>query len=81
MSRNQLHITKLEEFKSWLDTQNIQHRAGKDFYQVLQVKSPNGFACIYQRNDMKEHYTVDYRLEKIVSQFCRSRNEPKNHRA
>ena len=74
MSRNILHITKLEEFKAWLDRQNIPHRPGKGFYQVLQIcKDGKHWNCVYQRNDMPEHYTTDRHLDSLVARFCRER--------
>lgn len=76
MSRSLLHITKLEEFKSWLDSRGIEHRPPRGDYQVLQVKMrKHGYACVYSRHDMKEHFTVDARIEGLVSRFCRERKK------
>lgn len=75
MSRNMLHISKLEEFKQWLDSEGIQHRPGKGAYQVLQVcKDGTHWNCIYERNEMPEHYTADRHIDPLVRKFCRQRN-------
>lgn len=76
MSRNQLHITKLDEFTSFLDAQGIDHRAGKGAYEVLQVRlKAGGFGAVYRRHEMPEHYSVDRRLESLVARFCRQRKQ------
>lgn len=74
VSRNQLHVTKLEDFKEWLTSQGIQHRQAKGDWQVLQVAIGGGqWAGVYCRLDMPEHYTVDRRLDGLVRKFCNSR--------
>lgn len=76
MSRNLLHKTKLEAFKSWLDEQGIEHRPGRGVFQVLQVrmssKRLNEWQCIFDRLEAPEHYTVAHPLESIVMRFIRS---------
>lgn len=74
MSKNLLHVSKLEEFKAWLDAQGIEHRPGKGDFQVLQVRMKhNGFAAVYERLEMPEHFSTDRRLDGLVARFCRSR--------
>ena len=71
MSRSLLHITKLEAFKAWLDTQGIAHRPGKGDWQVLQVcKDGTHWNCVYSRNTMPEHFTTDRHLDSLVVKFC-----------
>lgn len=72
MSRSLLHITKLDEFKSWLDKNNIPHRPGKGFYQVLQIcKDGTHWNCVYSRHNMPEHFTTDVHLDSLVIKFCK----------
>ncbi len=74
MSRCLLHITKIEEFKSWLTDQGIPHRPGKGFYQVIQVcKDGKHWNNIYTRHHMPEHFTNDRHLDSLVAKFCRER--------
>ncbi len=77
MSRNQLHVSKLEDFKSFLDTEGIPHRPGKGLWQVLQVcKDGTHWNCIYVRKEiLPEHFTVDRHLESLVAKFARMRKQ------
>jgi hypothetical protein len=73
-----LHKTKLAAFKGWLDSQKIEHRPGRDFFQVLQIKTKKGqWQCIFDRLDAPEHYTVAWPLEPIVHRFIRDSKESK----
>lgn len=72
MSRNLLHKSKLDEFKSWLDSQEIPQRPARGQFEVLQVqvKAPQWFS-LWDRIKATEHYTVDIRLEPTVCRFIR----------
>jgi len=72
MSRNLLHKTKLNEFKAWLDANNIENRPGRGDWQELQIKTANGqWHAVFRRIDMPEHYTVAWPLESMVHRFIR----------
>lgn len=78
MSRNTLHLSHLEAFKQFLIDEFIAFRPGRGDFQVLQVKLPdNQWACVYSRLDMPEHYTVDKRLDSLVSKFIAHRKGTK----
>ena len=79
MSRNLLHVSKLDAFKAWLTSNSIEHRPGRGGYEVLQVKTKKGaWQCVFRRHEMPEHYTVAYPLEPIVHRFIRdARSEGK----
>jgi hypothetical protein len=71
-NRCTLHINKLEDFKVWLTKRSIKFREGKGFYQVLQVETLNyGYQCIFSRQDMPEHYSVQDKLMPLVHKFLR----------
>lgn len=72
MSRNTLHIGKLEAFKQWLSAEGIEHRSGNGDYQVLQVKWSCHWLAIYRRDCATEHLSSDRRLDRLVQRFCRS---------
>lgn len=79
MSRCLLHISKLDEFKKFLDAEGLKHRPGKGFYQVLQVcKDGKHWNNVYQRNHMPEHYTTDRHLDSLVIKFARKAKEARN---
>jgi hypothetical protein len=70
MSRNLLHILKFDEFVAWLDANSIAHRPGKGDYQKLQVQTPdNGWQVIFIRLDMKEHFSTNVKLDKLIRDF------------
>lgn len=73
MSRNMLHVSKLAEFKAWLDLNGIEHRPTTADYQVLQVKQGNQWIAIYAREG-KQHLSVDKRLDKLVAQYIERRD-------
>lgn len=65
-----LHISKLDAFKLWLNDHGIAHRPGKGDYQVLQVRTPNnGWQCVFRKNEMPEHFTVNEKLMPLVRRF------------
>lgn len=80
MSKCLLHISKLDEFKAWLDLKGIKHRparGGVGTYQVLQVcKDGQHWNCVYRRDKMPEHFSTDMHLDSLVHQFVKH-NKPK----
>jgi hypothetical protein len=77
MSKCLLHISKLDEFKAWLDMKKIPHRparGGVGTYQVLQVcKDGKHWNCVYRRDSMPEHFSTDKHLDSLVHQFAKFR--------
>jgi len=72
MSRNLLHKTKLEAFKTFLSKSGIEHRPGRGSFQMLQVKLKSGqWQCVFDRIDAPEHYTVAHPLEGLVHKFIK----------
>jgi hypothetical protein len=68
----------MEAFKKWLTERNINFRDGKGDYQVLQVETTkNGYQCIFSRNDMPEHYSVQDKLMPLVQKFIRENKAQK----
>jgi len=69
-NRCTLHISKMDDFKEYLTSKDIAYRPGKGTYQVMQVLTPrHGWQCIYERNNMPEHFTVQDKLMPIVFKF------------
>lgn len=70
-----LHISKLEDFKSWLKDQKIPYRDGKGEYQVIQVKTIKfGWQVVYRRKEATEHYSINAKLVSTVEKFLRSQS-------
>ena len=75
MSRNLLHKSKLENFKTWLMKEGIQFRPGRGDFEVIQIFTKNRhnpWQCIFDRLDTKEHYTVAAPLEGLVYEFIKA---------
>lgn len=66
-----LAIHKLDAFKTWLDTQGIEHRPTSADYQVLQIRLPGDprWHAIYQKLDAKVHLSVTGPLTRLVRRF------------
>lgn len=79
MSRNTLHLTRLQDFKNWCDTKGIKWRDRDIGYEVLQVQ-PVGSTLwygVYRRDRMPEHYSTDLRMDGMLRNFLK---ETKNGR-
>lgn len=76
MSRNLLHVSKLDSFKAWMDASGIEWRPARGDYQVLQIEMlRGGWACVYWRAKMPEHFTVDVRIEPLVRRFIQAEHD------
>lgn len=72
MSKCLLHINKLEAFKEFCKSMNVETRQGKGDYEVLQVKLKSGrWQAIFKSNSAKEHLTVPSCLHGLVWNFIR----------
>lgn len=70
--RNLLHKSKLQAFKDWMTAEGIEWRDGKGGYQVIQIKTRNGWSAIYDSDkDRREHYTVQHELQGAVWRFLK----------
>ncbi len=77
MSKFSLHISKIEQFKTWLDGKGLLYREGRGEYQVLQVKhySKPEWYCIFYRLHNPNYYTVDHRLDALVDRFLKETSD------
>ena len=73
MSRNLLHVSHLPSFQEFLIRNFIPFRPGRGNFQVLQIQLEDGqWACIYNRLEMPEHYSVDRRLDPLVKSYIKT---------
>jgi len=77
-NKRMLNKSKLEEFKKHLDDHGIGYRPGKGPYQVLQVLTKKGFKCIFTKDSMPDHYTIQDELVPIVDRFLEISREKSN---
>lgn len=76
-ARNLLHKRRVDEFAQWMTDEDIPWREGRGEYEILQVQLPNGgWACLYRRENMPEHVTVDKRLVELVHAFLSQTKRP-----
>jgi hypothetical protein len=78
VSRNLLAKHKLEPFKEWLTSKEIEHRPSRGIYEVLRVRVGDGWQCVFDRHDAKEHYTVAGPLEPTVRRFIKEARAPRS---
>ena len=74
-NRHTLHKNKLTAFKDWLISDGWEIEDTKGFYEVLRAKKGKRVLIVYERFDMKEHYSLAVRDCPIVRQFLRQRKE------
>jgi len=72
-TRNLLHKEKLEQFKTFLDAKEIEHREGKGTWEVLQVwnRGSSRFDVIHTRM-RGDHLSIPHPLVKLVRKFQKS---------
>ena len=71
MSRCLLHVSKVPDFIEWCKSKGIATRDGRGEYELFQIQ-PIGskiWMCLYRREVMPEHVTIDYRLHRLVKNF------------
>lgn len=70
-NRHTLHKSKLTTFRDWLISDGWKIEDTKGFYEVLRAKKGKRVLIVYERFDMKEHYSLADRDCPIVRQFLR----------
>lgn len=68
-NRNLLHVSKVEDFKAYLDEIGVEHRPGRGEYELLQVHVDGAWPKLYSRLKMPEHVTVQNALIPLVTAF------------
>ena len=72
-TRNLLHKDKLEQFKAFLDSKEIEYREGKGTWEVLQVWNRGSKRFDVIHTSMRgDHFSVPQRLLKLVNRFIKS---------
>ena len=59
---------------AWLDAKGIEHRPGRGFYEVMQLKHGGGWPAIFTRAYAPEHVSVPKTLWPLVRSFLRERS-------
>lgn len=69
-NRNMFHKSKLEEFKKYLESKDIEWRETPADFQVMQVKTHAGWSPVFYRHT-GDHYTVQWELLATVRDFIK----------
>ena len=74
-NRHTLHKSKLTAFSDWLISDGWKIEDTKGFYEVLRAKKGKRVLIVYERLDMKEHYSLSDHDNCIVRRFLRERRK------
>ena len=77
-NRNTLAIIKLEDFKDWLRSRNIELLEPKGDYEVLRFKSDlkgQAMPVIFKKSDAKTHLSCNESAYGFVTTWLRVRKE------
>lgn len=75
-NRNLLHVSKVEDFKAYLDEIGVDHRPGRGEFELLQVHVDGAWPKLYSRLKETEHVTVQNALIPLVRAFIHRRKLP-----
>lgn len=81
MSRNRLHITKLEEFAEWLASQGWERQEPKGEWEVLRMHLHGEYIIVHTRKHATEHLTLHGNGELWFSHWMRRRKIEESRRA
>lgn len=71
-TRELLHKSKLEDFKTWLIKEGWTIQELKGYYEVLRAKKLKETLIVYKKLNMKEHYSVSDKDVNLVYKFINS---------
>lgn len=73
-TRSLLHIKHKDEFIEWLKKDGFTIEEPKGEYEVIRARKGKRILLVYERLEMKEHFTVRGCDMKIVGAFFKERN-------
>lgn len=75
-NRNALAISKLEDFKQWLDGNGVKFRKPKGIYEVLRWKSDikgEAMPILFKKDSATVHLTCNESAKSYLTAYFRSR--------
>ena len=76
---NIFHISKLQEFKDFLETKGYMIVAtSKNPYEVLRAQKDGDTAIVYQKKDAKEHLSTMDKDYHLVREFIKNQRKQSN---
>ena len=70
-NRHVLHIKHLDRFKDWLRNDGFMIEEPKGDYEILRARKNKKLLIVYDRNNVKEHFTVRDCDFAVVGAFLR----------
>ena len=80
-NRHTLHISKLEDFKKWLEKDGWEIEEPKGIWEVLRARKQGrkNPMIVFQKKDAKEHLSIMDRDSGVIGAFLRDSNRPKTN--
>ena len=80
-NRHTLHISKLEDFKKWLEKDGWEIEEPKGIYEVLRARKQGrqNPLIVYTKADAKEHLSIMDRDSGVIGAFLRDCRKPKTN--
>lgn len=72
-TRNLLHLSHLEEFKTWLTSKGWEVHNPRGMYEAIRAKKDSKWIIVFRKMGAKEHLSVRDADWWIVRQFYRER--------
>ena len=80
-NRHTLHISKLEDFKKWLEKDGWEIEEPKGIWEVLRARKQGrkNPLIVFPKKDAKEHLSIMDRDSGVIGAFLRDSNRPKTN--
>lgn len=73
--RDQLHLSKIEEFTAWAEDNGYVVFMPKGEYEVLRLRNSSGRLLIFWRHHAGDHVTTDKYSQPLVDQWMREKRK------
>ena len=80
-NRHTLHISKLEDFKKWLENDGWEIEEPKGIWEVLRARKQGrkNPLIVFQKKDAKEHLSIMDRDSGVIGAFLKDCKKPKTN--
>ena len=69
ISKNLLHISKLDDFEHFLDKLGIFSESGRIEFEALRIRIGKVWYSVYEPNKGGDHYHTDIELDSLLRMF------------
>ena len=78
--RDQLHLSKLDEFAAWAEAQGYRREHPKGVYEVLRLRQEGYPPLIYWTHHTGDHATTDAHSDPLVQRWFSAKRAHKTAR-